>query len=177
MNSPNYECVPCDNIRQAPKFLSYLFAYIALIYVPIFVLFLAIIFLNFKLTSSAAMGFVFYAQMIGSEAFCLTASALVTNRGYQNVETAYKIIYGIFNLNSLSFWMKPFCLNEHFNTLVQDVMCLDYAIAGFPLIMIALMLKLPTKLSMAFNLNSLHVFLDEALLSERAFQHIGPGCS
>ena len=136
VNSPNYECIPCDGIGQAPKFVGYLFAYIALTYVPIFILFLAIIFLNFKLTSSAAMGFVLYAQMIGSEAFSLTTSALVTNRGYQNVETAYKTIYGIFNLNSLSFLMKPFCLNEHFNTL--DVICLDYAIAGFPLIMIAL---------------------------------------
>ena len=136
VNSPNYECVPCDDIGQTPKFVGYLFAYIALTYGPIFILFLAIIFLNFKLTSSAAMGFVLYAQMIGSEAFSLTANALVSNRDYHSVETAYKSIYGIFNLNSLSFLMKPFCLNEHFNTL--DVICLDYAIAGFPLIMIAL---------------------------------------
>ena len=79
-----------------------------------------------------------YAQMISSEAFSLTASALVTNHGYQNVEIAYKTIYCIFNLNSLSVLMKPFCLNEHFNTL--DVICLtiDYAIASFPLVMIAL---------------------------------------
>ena len=135
INSPSYTCVPCRDI-PATTFVGRLFAYIALTYGPIFLLFLAIIFLNFKLTSSAAMGFVLYAQMVGSEVFSLKPNALVSNKHYVQVEEAYTAIYGIFNLNSLSFLMKPFCLNEHFNTL--DVICLDYAIAGFPLIMIAL---------------------------------------
>ena len=134
VNSPNYKCVPCD-ILPTRTFVGNLFSYIALTYGTVFILFLAIIFLNFKLTSSAAMGFVLYAQMVGSETFSLTASGVLSNKIYQNVETAYKTVYGIFNLNSLSFLMKPFCLNRHFNTL--DVICLDYAIAAFPLIMIA----------------------------------------
>ena len=52
------------------------------------------------------------------------------------MQIAYKTIYGIFNLNSLAPLMHPFCLSEHFGTL--DVICLEYAIAGFPLIMIIL---------------------------------------
>ena len=135
VNSPSYECVPCEHIPVA-TFVGRLFAYIALTYGTIFLLFLAIIFLNFKLTSSAAMGFVLYAQMVGSEVFSLKSNALVSNDHYTRVEKAYMAIYGIFNLNSLSFLMKSFCLNEHFNTL--DVICLDYAIASFPLVMIAL---------------------------------------
>ena len=135
VNSPNYQCVPCSNVSTT-KFVGDLFAYIALTYGTIFVLFLAIIVLNFKLTSSAAMGFVLYAQMVGSDVFSLTPDAVVSNVNFQRVRTVYTAIYGIFNLESLSFLMKPFCLNKNFNTL--DVICLDYAIAGFPLIMIAL---------------------------------------
>ena len=135
VNSPKYECVPCRSIPTT-TFVGNLFAYIALTYGSIFALFLAIIFLNFKLTSSAAMGFVLYAQMVGSDVFSLTRSALVSSHHYQRIEIAYTTIYGIFNLKSLSFLMKPFCLNPNFNTL--DVICLDYAIAGFPLVMIAM---------------------------------------
>ena len=135
VNSPDYRCVRCDNLTTT-TFIRNLFAYIALTYGPIFILFLAIIFLNFKLTSSAAMGFVLYAQMVGSEVFSLTPNALVSNKHFQRVELAYSTIYGIFNLKSLAFLMKPFCLNKSFNTL--DVICLDYGIAAFPLVMIIL---------------------------------------
>ena len=136
VNTPSYKCVPCKDI-PVTTFVKRLFAYIGLTYGTIFLLFLGIIFLNFKLTSGAVMGFVLYAQMVGSEVFSLKPNAVVSNKHYEQVEQAYTAIYGIFNLNSLSFLMKPFCLNEHFNTL--DVICLDYAIAGFPLIMIALL--------------------------------------
>ena len=137
VNSPDYPCVRCDDTHpNLTTFVGNLFAYVALTYGSIFILFLVIIFLNFKLTSSAAMGFVLYAQMVGSEVFSLTPSALISNPHFQRVETAYTTIYGIFNLNSLSFLMEPFCLNKNFNTL--DVICLDYAIAGFPLVMIIL---------------------------------------
>ena len=137
VNSPDYRCVPCSKTDlPTTKFVRNLFAYIALTYGPIFILFLAIIVLNFKLTSSAAMGFVLYAQMVGSEVFSLIPGALVTNPHYNKTNLAYSAIYGIFNLNSLAFLMDPFCLNKHFNTL--DVICLDYAIAAFPLAMIIL---------------------------------------
>ena len=135
VNSPDYRCVRCDNIPTA-QWVGKFFAYIALTYGPILVMFLAIIFLNFKLTSSAAMGFVLYAQMVGSEVFFLSPGALVSNHHFQRFQTAYMAIYGIFNLNSLSFIMNPFCLNKNFGTL--DVICLDYVIAGFPLVMIVL---------------------------------------
>ena len=43
------------------------------------------------------------------------------------VQTPYETVYGVFNLN---------CLSEHFGTL--DVICLEYVIAVFPLVMIVL---------------------------------------
>ena len=134
VNSANFVCVPCNNTNTA-EFVRKLFAYIGLTYGPVVLLFLMIIFFNIKLSSSASMGFILYAQMIGSGIFSLYPAVCV-DCPKRTILTAYETIYGIFNLNSLASLMNPFCLNEHFGTL--DVLCLDYAIAGFPLLMIIL---------------------------------------
>ena len=132
VNSAKFECIPC-NISSTQEFVRNLFSYVGLTYGPIFVLLLVIIFFNFKLASSATMGFILYAQMIGSGIFSLYP-VVCTDCQERKIQTAYETIYGIFNLNSLASLMHPFCLNEHFGTL--DVICLEYAIAGFPLVMI-----------------------------------------
>ena len=136
INSRTYECVPCNN-TDVVKRVGYICAYIALTYLPILCLFLAIIFFNIKLTSSAAFSFVLFAQMIGSEVFSLTAGKAVylNNTKIMRMETAYTTVYGLFNLNSFSFLMKPFCINKHLTAL--DVLALEYAMAAFPLVMIA----------------------------------------
>lgn len=134
VNSAKFECIPC-NTSYTQEFIGYLFAYMGLTYGPIFVLLLVIIFFNFKLASSATMGFILYAQMVGSGIFSLYP-VISTGCQERKMQTAYKTIYGIFNLNSLASLMHPFCLSEYFGTL--DVICLEYAIAGFPLIMIIL---------------------------------------
>ena len=135
INSPKFQCVRCDGVSL--KKAGYFFAYIALTYVPIFLLFLAIIFFNFKLTSSAALSFVLYAQMIGSGVFSVTAGEAyyVGNNATTSMEKAYTAVYGLFNLNSLSFLMDPFCVSSRLTTL--DVLAIEYAIAAFPLVMIA----------------------------------------
>ena len=134
VNSAKFECIPC-NISSTQKFIRDLFAYVGLTYGPILVLLLVIIFFNFKLASSATMGFIVYAQMVGSGIFSLYP-VICTGCQKRRVQTAYETIYGVFNLNSLASLMQPFCLSENFGTL--DVICLEYAIAGFPLIMIIL---------------------------------------
>ena len=134
VNSAKFECIPC-NISNTQGFVQDLFAYVGLTYGPILVLLLVIIFFNFKLASSATMGFILYAQMVGSGIFSLYP-VMCTGCQKRKVQTAYETIYGIFNLNSLASLMHPFCLSENFGTL--DVICLEYAIAGFPLVMIIL---------------------------------------
>ena len=135
INSPSYHCTTC-NIPTSHK-IGYLFAYIALTYIPILLLFLAIICFNFKLTSSAATGFVLYAQMISSGIFDITAgkaSYLRVGQVPDIMQSIYSAIYGIFNLNSFSYLMSPFCINSSFTAL--DVIALDYATAAFPLVVI-----------------------------------------
>lgn len=143
VNSDKFECIPC-NITSSAEFARHLFAYIGLSYGPVLVLLLVVIFFRFKLASSATMGFILYAQMIGSGIFSLY-SALCDDCPAGKLQTAYETVYGLFNLKSLAFLMSPFCLNEHFSTL--DVICLEYAIAGFPLVMIIL-------ISLAFRCTS-----------------------
>ena len=140
VNSPSYECVPCNISNTKREFVGHLFAYVALTYIPIAIIFLVIIFFNIKLASSAAAGFLLYAQTVSSGYFNVTGYTLSylasKNKTASNVQMTFKTIYGIFNLESFATFLPPFCLNERFNTL--HVLCLDYFIAAFPLIVIAM---------------------------------------
>ena len=140
VNSPTYECVPCNsNSTTTGEFIKHLSAYIALTYIPIVIVFILIIFFNIKLASSAAAGFVLYAQTISSGYFDITGYNVLYpgahNRAPRMALSKYTThIYGILNLDSFAFLMHPFCLNKHFTTL--HVLCLDYATAVFPLVVI-----------------------------------------
>ena len=135
INSRIYECVPCKNMSTTERVRT-ICAYLALTYLPILGLFFVIIIFNFKLTSSAALSFVLFAQMIGSGVYSLTASEAfyLNNTHVEKMEKAYTTIYGFFNLNSLAFLMNPFCISENLTTL--HVLTLEYVIAAFPIVMI-----------------------------------------
>ena len=132
VNSRNYQCVLCSN-TTSEEFIKFLSAYIALTYFPIMIFFVLIIYFDIKLASSAAVGFVLYAQIIGTGHFLYPQ---VPNGAAQVIRTILMTIYGIFNLESFAFLMHPFCLNENFTTL--HVLCLDYAVALFPLLVIVI---------------------------------------
>ena len=134
VNSHRFECVPCDANATSPgEFIKYLCAYVVLTYLPIMIFFLLIIFLNIKLASSAAAGFVLYAQTISDGYFLY----LLAPHGVARIiQTIQMTIYGIFNLESFAFLMDPFCLNKNFTTL--HIFCLDYAVAVFPLVMVVI---------------------------------------
>ena len=142
VNSLSYECVPCNSngTTATREFVKHLFAYVALTYIPIAIVFLVIIICNVKLASSAAAGFLLYAQTVSSGYFYVTGYTLSylasKDKTASIVQMTFKTIYGIFNLESFATFLPPFCLNERFNTL--HVLCLDYFIAAFPLIVIAM---------------------------------------
>ena len=135
INSKIYECVLCNGTSLVKR-VAYSAAYVALTYLPILGLFFAIIIFNFKLTSSAALSFVLFAQMIGSEVFSLTADKAfyLNNKNVDRMKRAYTTVYGFFNLNSLAFLIPPVCISEHLTTL--DVLALEYVVAAFPIAMI-----------------------------------------
>ena len=134
VNSRRFECVPCNANTTSPgEFIKYLCAYVVLTYLPITIFFLLTIFLNIKLASSAAAGFVLYAQTISDGYFLYP---LAPHGVARIIQTIQMTIYGISNLESFAFLMDPFCLNKNFTTL--HIFCLDYAIAVFPLVMIVI---------------------------------------
>ena len=138
VNSPYFECVPCNG-TSAGEFFGYFVGYVALTYIPILILLFIIFYFNIKLTSSAAFGFVLYAQMISSGIFNITggkASYLDIGSFPHIMQRMYRTVYGVFNLDSLANLLPSFCLNKKFTTL--DVICLDYATAAFPLIIIVI---------------------------------------
>ena len=147
VNSPNFECVLC-NRTSSGEFMGHSVVYVVLTYVPVLILLFVIFCFNVKLTSSASFGFILYAQMISSGIFDITGgkvSYLDVGSFPHIMQRLYQTVYGVFNLDSFANVLPSFCLNKKFTTL--DVICLDYATASFPLIIIVI-----THLVFRFNL-------------------------
>ena len=156
INSLIYECVPCSSkSTTAKEFVKHLFAYIALTYAPIIIIFITIIIFDVKLASSAAAGCLLFAQTVSSGYFDVTAYSTLDihthGNGLKVAKAIYNTIYGISNLKSFAFLMHPFCLNKNFSTL--HVLCLDYATATFPLLVIAMICLVYRYKSLLFKCN------------------------
>ena len=112
-----------------------------------------IIYFDIRLMSGPLVGFILYAQLIGSGVIDLTLNSLPyfkSGNTLHKIRKAYRIAYGIFNLNTFSQFMEPFCIRENLNTL--DVICLDYAVAAFPLLLIIIIrLLMPLRSLKFFN--------------------------
>ena len=137
INSDNFECVSCTlSRRQLAQHITY---YILSVYLPLFLLFLAIIVFNIKLTTGPANAFILYSQVISS-----TLNINADNRipltsispQIASYMKAYRFPYGIFNLEFFEIFVptKYMCLGTQLN--VMDILLLEYLVAFFPLLMI-----------------------------------------
>ena len=139
VNSLTYNCINCTNENFGTNAVKY----IAAVYIPLALLITAIILFNIRLTSAPANAFVLYSQVIAST-FDLSADGQIpitrithSNQTTFNLLQAYRVPYGIFNLQFIERLLPPFCLG-YLNTL--DALMLDYAVALFPLVMIVVVL-------------------------------------
>ena len=140
VNTFDYNCVQCN--RNTTNFALNVVAYLGLTYLPYLVIFVIIIYFDIRLMSGPLVGFILYAQLIGSGVIDLTY--FKSDNSLHKIRNAYQISYGIFNLNTFSQFMEPFCIRENLNAL--DVICLDYAVAAFPLLLIIIIrLLMPLK--------------------------------
>ena len=153
VNTFDYNCVQCN--RNTTNFARNVVAYLGLTYLPYLVIFVIMIYFDIRLMSGPLIGFILYAQLIGSEVIDLTLNSLPYFKGGDtphSIQKAYRIAYGIFNLNTFSHLMEPFCIRENLNAL--DVLCLDYAVAAFPLLLIIVIrLLMPLKSFKFINKN------------------------
>ena len=145
VNSYSYDCIPCIHGNNDTNLAKNAVIYIALTYVPYLILFLLIIFLNINLMSGYLSGFILYAQLIGSGVLELTIDRLPSQEYAYYLQKVYRMSYGVFNLNSFSGILPPFCISENSNTLgvisldysnTLGVISLDYLVAIFPLVLI-----------------------------------------
>ena len=127
----NIQCVECNNTHVAIQTCYYVFSTFA----PTFLSFLIIIIFNVKLTTGPANAFILYAQMTTS-AFELKESSLdAFGEPTRQFLSSCRVLYGIFNLDTISYLLDPFCITSTLNSL--DVLQLNYIVALFPLVMIA----------------------------------------
>ena len=151
VNTFDHNCVQCN--RNTTNVALNVVAYLGLTYLPYLVIFVIIIYFDIRLMSGPLVGFILYAQLIGSAVIDLTLKSLPYFKSGDiphSIQKAYQIAYGIFNLNTFSQFMEPFCIHENLNAL--DVICLDYAVAAFPLLLIIVIrLLMPLKSFKFFN--------------------------
>ena len=139
VNSFDYECVKCTG----EDLVKHVAVYILAMYVPIVVIFSGIIVFDIRLTTGPGNSFVLFCQLI------TTTLSLDANGGIpvENAAThaeilmmIYRIPYDIFNLNIIGNYIPSFCFSTNMDTL--SVLCLEYGIAFFPLVMIVLIVAI-----------------------------------
>lgn len=130
VNSDTYECVRCPSSEIPGNVAKYIFTD----YVPVIVFFIIIIAFNLKLTTGAAIGFIFYSQVVSSTFSLFADEQIPLTTNQHNVLMASKLLYGIFNLEFFENFLDPYCLGPHFNAL--DIIELSYGVAILPLLMI-----------------------------------------
>ena len=137
INSDTYECVMCN--ITGPYIALHATYYILSVYVPLCIMFLAILAFKINLTIGSANSFILFSQVISST-FDLDAGGKIplnsTIKHSNRYLLAYKFPYGIFNLEFFEQFIPPqsLCLGTSLNTL--DIFLLDYIVAFFPLLMI-----------------------------------------
>lgn len=134
INAYTFQCLPCNQSDIA----SNIFKYIGVVYAPLVAFFIMIILFRIRLTAGTANALILYSQVISST-FDLTVSKKFRNIHYATeMAKSYRFLYGIFNLDSFSALVPPFCIANNLNTL--DILSLNYIVALSPLVMIFIML-------------------------------------
>ncbi len=128
-------CIDCKKEKMAIHIVVYIFT----VYAPLLILFSCMTIFGVRLTTGGANAFIFYSQVISSN-FNIDADI----DGHRKLDhstvlkKAYRLPYGLFNLEFIENICSPFCISSDLNAL--DVLQLDYGVALTPLAMILIVL-------------------------------------
>ena len=123
LHSPSYHCGESTHCQYGP--LLYIVSEI----IPVTGIFLVILFFNINLTSGALYSFIFYSQVV--------------NNHYRNTVysgplvyffQAFKMIYGIFDLETFEIDQLSFCLFK--DATIMDLMLIKYLTTLYALLLI-----------------------------------------
>ena len=119
--------------------------YLAAAYVPLTVFFFVVITFRLNALSASMNAIIFFFQMVSSPAvmnmistYAYFSNAYPVDRdiNLMSVADVAATVCGIWNLDFFRLVYKPFCL--HPNLSMIQIMCLDYLIAVYPLLLIVL---------------------------------------
>ena len=126
LHSPSYHCGESTHCQYGP--LLYIVSEI----IPVTGIFLVILFFNINLTSGALYSFIFYSQVVNNH---------YRNTIYQSYNGplmyffhAFKMIYGIFDLETFEIDWLSFCLFK--DATIMDLMLIKYLTTLYALLLI-----------------------------------------
>ena len=131
------KCAHCSHYKY--NWLKYLVT----AYLPLTVFFLVVIFFQFSALSASMIAFIMFSQFISSPSVMTLISSFAyfseNHPADRNINLVSSLevtatVFGIWNLDFFRMLYKPYCL--HPNLSVIQVMCLDYAVAMYPLFLI-----------------------------------------
>ena len=148
--SYSLKCAHCKHYKH--NWLKY----ILIAYLPLTLFFLVVIFFRLNALSGSMNALIFYCQIVSSPAIMSLLSTFVSFSAEHPFKHHFDVtaimdimatVYGVWNLDFFRMVYKPFCL--HPSLSIIHTLCLDYAIAVYPLLLIAftyLLIKLHEKL-------------------------------
>ena len=122
LHSPSYQCGESTHCQYGPLF------YILSEIIPVTCIFLVILFFNINLTSGALYSFIFYSQIVNDTIYQSTNGIL------SYLFNAFKIVYGLFDLDILEIGQLSFCLFKNAN--IMDLMLIKYLTTLYSLFLI-----------------------------------------
>ena len=125
LHSPSYHCGESTHCEYGP--LLYIVSEI----IPITGIFLVILFFNINLTSGALYSFIFYSQVVNSH---YSITIYQYNGSLIYLFHAFKIIYGIFDLEIFEIDQLSFCLFK--DATIMDLMLIKYLTTLYALLLI-----------------------------------------
>ena len=133
------KCADCSHYKY--NWLRYL----AVAYAPLTVFFFVVFIFRFNALSASMNAIIFFSQlasspavvnMISTFAYFSNADPVDHDINLMSVADVVAIPFSIWNLDFFRMFYKPYCL--HPNLSIIQIMCLDYAIAMYPLLLIFL---------------------------------------
>ena len=117
--------------------------YLAVVYLPITIIFMAIIIFAVSVTSGPVNSFIFFGQVTATQFFnmgyivsVLAAQGSTDTYSNRISTTVIAAFYDLWNLNIFTAFIPPFCLIKYLSTL--QAFALEYIIAFYPLFLVVL---------------------------------------
>lgn len=125
------KCVLC------PEHVNNYLAYIAAAFVPLTVFYFIVIIFRISATSGSMNGCIFFSQVITSPLYMRFFVSAEQAGHFLHTATYLKVVYtfhAIWNLDFFRLIYKPFCIHSHLTA--QGILCLDYIVAIYPLLLV-----------------------------------------